>query len=813
VLNDIRFAFRVLRKNPAFAMVAVFTLAVGIGANAVIFCVARSLMFPSLPYREVAEILHIRQEHRVNGGFAASIPDFLDWKSQSRSFSQMAAISYGWSSISGGSYPEDVDTAYVSEGLFQLLGVAPLVGRLFLPEEYRASGERVMILAYGFWQRQFGGDSKVIGRQLTLDGEGYTVVGIMPRGFEDQFFTKAFLPLSARRDSIPRDRSNRRSGVFARLNPGVSLSQARQEMEVIAGRLAQSYPATNTEVSTIVESWRERITGRFRVMTALLMGAVVFVLLIACVNVANLLMARASLRQKEIAVRLALGAGRTHLARQLLTESLVLAMLGGSIGILLAFWAVPVINNLYSFPRPLVMDLVVLLSTAALAGSTALLFGSVPASLLTRLGIVEVLKDKMARPGGIRSHRLRNGLVVGEIVLSLVLLNCATLLIRSFQRYDSIEKGFNPRNVLSLAVNLYKDRYPRGEQVVDFGRDVLTQLQHVPGQESSAVATPVTLRTGRGGWGVTRPGWQADSASVPVIDTLAISSDFFRVMQIPLLRGRSFTPLECEQGEPLVILSEKLAQLLWPGEDPIGKPLKLDLAVSELPWLSVVGVARESRGHSFPSAGTQALGLYLPFGALRQGGGDFSRVGGNRDGRYVSLRFYIRTAGDPGKAVDTARSAVLDVDRQQPVYSVQTMEEKLYREGASRRTMAILVGMSAAVALLLAAVGTYGVMAYSVSERTAEIGLRMALGAQRRDALVLVLKQGVRLLMMALPLGLVGSLAVSSVLRSQLFGISPGDPLTLAAASLVLAGMALLACWVPARRAASIDPLVALRDE
>ncbi len=814
LFQDIRYSVRLMVKAPGPAVVAVVTLAIVIGANSIVFCVARSLMFPPLPYRDAGTILRLTESHRETGGFASSIPDFLDWKAQSDAFSQMAAVSYGWSIISGGTEPEEVDTAFVSEGFFELLGVGPQAGRWFLPEEYRLGGERVIILTNAFWQRQFGGRTDALGRQLILSGESFTIVGIMPPGFEAQFFTKAFLPLSARKDMIPSDRTNRRSGAFARLRPGVTLAQARRQMDVIADRLARAYPSSNTDITVLIEPWRERIFSRFRVMTGLLLGAVGFVLLIGCANVANILMARASSRQKEMAVRLALGAGRLRLIRQLLTESLVLALLGGSIGALLAFWSVPLLNNLYAFAGPYSyrMDLSILALTATVAGFAALLFGSIPAILLSRLGLCEVLKDKSTRTVTKRSRYFRDALVIGEISLSLLLLDGSALLIQSFLRYESLDKGFNPHNVLNVVVNAYHDRHPAGSQVVELGTNILAQFERLPGKESEAVATPIALKGGPDSWGITTAGWQGAS-SAPMIDSLAVSSDYFRVMEIPIIRGRPFTPQEAEQGERAVIVSERLARMLWPGDDPVGKTLKLYTAQSDMPWLSVLGVAREARGHSFPSAGTEALGLYVPYGLLRVGNGDFARVGGNRDGRYTSLRFYIRTRGDPSSQAGAAREAVSAVDRQQPVYSVRTMEEKLSLEGSPRRAMAIMVGTFTLVALVLATVGTYGVVAYSVSERTPEIGIRMALGARRWNTVASVLKHGIRLLCISLPMGLAGAFALSRVLQTQLFGVSASDPITLVGVSLVLTGVAISACYIPARRAANVDPMVALRYE
>jgi putative ABC transport system permease protein len=349
---------------------------------------------------------------------------------------------------------------------------------------------------------------------------------------------------------------------------------------------------------------------------------------------------------------------------------------------------------------------------------------------------------------------------------------------------------------------------------VELGRSVLAQFERLPGREFAAVAIPIDLKSGQGSWGITRSGWRADTAgSAPMIDTLAVSSDYFRTMEIPLLRGRPFTQQEAEQGAPTVILSEKLAQILWPGEDPIGRAMKPETAQFDMPWLSVLGVAREARGHSFPSAGTPALGLYIPYGLMRMGDGDFARIGGNRGGRFTSLRFYLRTKGDPKSQFGLARSAVAVVDKQQPIFSIGTMEEKLSLEGSPRRAMAIMVGAFALVALLLATVGTYGVMAYSVNERTPEIGIRMALGAQRGDALVLVLKHGIWLLLIGLPLGLGGAIALSGILQSQLFGVTAGDPITLVGVALILAGVAIAACYLPARRAAKINPMAALRYE
>ncbi len=814
LLQDIRYGVRILLRNPGFTATAVLTLALGIGANTVVFCVARALLFPPLPYRDSAGILSLVQWHRVNGGWASSIPDFLDWKARNHVFSQMAASSYGWATVSGGTEPEEVDTAYVSDDFFALMGVAPLAGRTFLPEEYRPGAERVMVLGYGLWQRQFGGRQDALGRQLVLGGESYTVVGVMPPGFESTIFTKAFLPLAARRDSVITDRQNRRAGVFARLKPGVTLAQARREMEVIADNLSREYPVSNTDFTVDIVPWRERMTSRFHSMVGLLMGAVAFVLLISCANVANLLMARAAARQKEIAVRVAIGAARTRLIRQLLTESLLLAMLGGLAGVLLAFWSIPLLNGFYSFARPISLDAGILGAVTALAGVAALLFGSIPALLLARLDQHEILKDKIPQTRGAHGHRFRGILVIGETALSVVLLYGAALLLHSLIRYESLDKGFDARNVLNLVVNLYRDRYPRGYQVLDFSTNVLAHLERMPGKDSAAVTAPVALKSGQGTWGIMRAGWQpALGSAAPVIDSLAVSSDYFRVMRIQLLRGRAFTPQEAEQGAEAVILSEKLARQLWPREDPVGQTVKLETAGSDLPWLTVVGVAREARGHSFPSAAVEALSVYIPLGLMRVEEGRFSSVGGNRDGRFTPLRFYVRTAGDPMNQIASARAAVLEVDKRQPVFLIRTMEDKLYQEGSPRRALAVLVGVFAFVALLLASVGTYGVIAYSVSERRSEIGIRMALGAQHRDVVSLVLKQGMRILMIGLPLGLAGAFLLSGVLQNQLFGVSAADPLTVAGVGVVLGGDVLLASYFPARRAVKVDPLAALRCE
>jgi putative ABC transport system permease protein len=810
LFQDLRYSLRLLVKNPGFAAAAVATLAVGIGANTVIFCVARSLLFPPLPYRDAGGIFNVIEIHRERGGFASSIPDFLDWKSQNHVFSQLAAVSYGWSTISGGSEPEDVDTAFVSEDFFPVFGVGPAAGRLFLPDEYRTGGPRVMILGYGFWQRQFGGAQDAIGRQLNMSGESCTVVGVMPPGFEQPFFTKAFLPLSARHDSIPADRTNRRSGVFGRLREDVGLEQSRREMSLIAARLALAYPATNKDVEVLVQPWSERLTGRFRPMIGLLLGAVAFVLLIGCVNVANLLMARASSRQREIAVRLALGARRSRLIRQLLTESVVLSAIGGLAGVILAWWCVPVLNGLYQFDRPFVLDPGVLGATLALTAVTAVLFGTVPALVLARLGINEVLKDRSAQAAGARSHRFRASLVVGELALSLVLLYGSALLIQSFHRYSSLDKGFNPQNVLMSVVNVYKERYPHGSDVTGLGWNVLSRMEHLPGQLCAAVTTPISLH----GAGISTG--SADSPLVSAslsIDPLAISSDYFRVMQITFLRGRSFTKPEAEQGSPVAVLSENLAARLWPREDALGKTVKLETAAAEPSWLTVVGIAREARGHSFPGLTSNTAGLYVPFGLMRTGDGSAARTGGNRDGRYTALRFFVRVQADPQGLISAARDAVLDVDRQQPVFAIQTMEEKLRREGTPRRALTVMAGVFAAVALLLATVGTYGVMAYAVSERTAEIGIRMALGAQQRDAIRIIFRQGALLLAGGVGLGLAGAVALSGVLESQLYQIRAADPATMTGSVLVLSIVSMAACYIPARRAARVDPILALRRE
>ena len=489
-------------------------------------------------------------------------------------------------------------------------------------------------------------------------------------------------------------------------------------------------------------------------------------------------------------------------------------MLGGLAGVLLAFWAVPLVNRLYSFSRPITLDPGILGAVAALAGVAALLFGSIPALLLARLDQNEILKDKTAQARGVRGHRFRGALVVGETALSVVLLYGAALLLQSLIRFESIDKGFDARNVLNVVVNLYRDRYPRGYQLLDFSANVLAQLDRIPGKDSAAVAAPVSLKSGPGTWGIMRAGWQpALTSAAPAVDCLAVSSDYFRVMRIQVMHGRSFTPQEAEQGAGAVVLSEKLAWQFWPHEDPLGKTVKLETAGSDLPWLTVIGVAREARGHSYLSAAVEALGVYIPLGLMRVGEGRFSSVGGNRDGRFTPLRFYVRTAGDPKNQIAAVRAAVLEIDKRQPVFLIQTLEDKLYQEGSHRRSQAVLIGVFAFVALLLASVGTYGVIAYSVSERRSEIGIRMALGAQQRDVVAMVLKQGIRILLIGLPLGLAGAFLLSGVLRNQLFGVATADPLTVAGVLFVLAGIIILASYVPARRAAKVDPLGALRCE
>jgi len=806
IWQDVRYGLRSLAKNPGFTAVAVLALALGIGANSAIFSVVNAILLRPLPYKDPDRLVMV-WEDRSKNGYPRDTPaagNFHDWREQNQVFEGMAAVANQSFNLTGSGEPERVDGRRVSANLFQLLGVEPLHGRRFLPEEDQPGAGRVVVLSHGLWQRRFGSDPQVLGSQLTLDGESHTVVGVMPADFrfpspEDQMW----VPIAFNSQEAA-NRGRHFLQVYARLKPGVGLEQARAEMDTIAARLQQQYPNSNTNVGAAVVPLHEQLVGDIRPALLLLLGAVGFVLLVACANVANLLLARAAARQKEIALRLALGASRARLLRQFLTESLLLALLGGASGLLLALWGVNLLRSFIpesvSQASTVSVDSSVLAFTLLVSVLTGLVFGLAPASQTSGFNLNETLKEGgRDSAAGRRGGRVRSLLVVAEVAVSLVLLIGAGLLINSFLRLRGVDPGFRTDNLLTMKVVLPKTKYPDHARRSAFYTELLGRVAALPGVNSAAVTTNLPLTFKGNSMGVSIEGRpDPGPGQRPSVVTRVVSPDYFRTMGIGLLQGRQFGRDDRADTTSVAVVSETLARRFWPGEDPLGKRLTPGPATSTNPddWITVVGVARDVR--QFELDADPKPQMYL----------SYEQAGFFEPGDLV-----VSTAVDPLGLAGAVRQAVWQVDRDQPVSDVRTMSDILSASLARQRFSTLLLALFAAVALALAAVGVYGVMSYTVARRTHEIGIRMALGARQRDVLRLAVGQALRLVAAGVAVGLAGALLLTRVMASQLYGVSATDPVTLVTITLVLVCVALLASYVPARRAARVDPLIALRYE
>jgi putative ABC transport system permease protein len=806
--QDIRFGFRTLLRSPATSAVALLTLALGIGANTAIFSVVNGVLLEPLPYPDPDALVVVLESNPGLGfpRFSVSPPNFDDWRHQNQVFESMAAISRGRFNLTGGDRPEAVPGEQVTPELFRVLGVQPVLGRGFLPEEGRPGGPKVAVLSHGLWQRRFGSDRAALHRQILIDGESFTVIGVMPPGFELRSQTQIWLPLPW--DFTPDSRGGHFLSVLARLKPGVSLEKARTEMKAIAARLEQQYPDSNHGWTTEVRRLHDALVEDVRPALVLLLAAVAFVLLIACANVANLLLARLAAREREIAVRTALGAGRARLVRQMLTESLVLFFVGGVLGLLLAAWATRVMMALYGEGLPrrqaIALDGRVLLFTLLLSLVTGLVFGLVPALSATSGGLFGALKEGgRAVAGGARGRLLRNLLVVGEVAVALVLLVGAGLLLRSFARLRAVDPGCHPQGVLTAEITLPDQKYEPAERQIAFTRELLDRLRAIPGVQSADTVFPLPL----GGNGFVlafavqgRPDTSSQDSSLHANIRL-VTPDFFRTLGIRLLQGRAFTSHDDPQSVPVIVVNKTMADRIWPGESPIGKRITFgDTQKPDVQWMEVVGVVADIHHRTLD----QDPGSEVYWPQLQ------NPVGGQ-------LSIVLKTAGEPTKLAGAVRAAVRAVDSDLPVDRVRPLESVVAEALAGSRFQSVLLGIFAGAALLLAAIGVYGVISYSVAQRTHEIGIRMALGARRPEVLGLVIRQGMALVLAGVGLGLALAVLLLAWLSERLakfiYGGSAFDPLPLIAVPLVLLAVALLANWLPARRATRVDPLVALRYE
>ncbi len=797
LLQDLRYAARVLRRAPGFTVLAVLALALGVGANTAIFTVVNAVLLRPFPFKDSERLVVVWDQLRKLGltQFPVTFANYFDYRDQNRVFEDVAAFQYTAFNLSEQSgQPERISAMRVSANLFPLLGAAAAAGRVFASEENQPGRDNVVVVSHALWRRRFGADLNVIGKTVMLDGNLFTVIGIMPAGFEFSIQTSTspglWLPLAFRSDPA------RLAGglqLLARLKDGASLEQAQANLKAVAGAIEQQYHpyrgprGEDAGYGVVVVPLREQIFGQWRKGLLVLMGAVGFVLLIACANVANLLLARAAGREKEIAIRSALGASRSRLVRQFLTESMLLALLGGAGGLALAYGGVDLIVALgpYKPGTPLGPDSLVLGFTLLLSLVTGLLFGLIPAFS------ADVSPSR--RPA-VSASRL---LIASEVALSLVLVAGAGLLVKSFLRLESVNPGFRAERVLAAQASLPQPAYRERNQISAFYQQLMEQLGNLPGVESASMASRLPLGGGRGGDPFSIEGRPYDSASKTpqVVNSQVAGPNYFRTMGIPLLTGRDFTERDAESGLPVVIINETMARGFWHNEDPLGKRIVLGAPRPGAAWLTIAGVVGDVKNASLDVAPLPQM--YVP----------------HSQNPSRSMTLVVRTAASPMAMVALVRSAVAAIDKNQPIYDVITMEQRLSASVAQPRFQSTLLGVFAGIALLLATVGIYGVVAHGVARRTREIGIRMALGAQRWDVLRLVIGESMGPALIGLAAGVAATFALGRALGSLLYEVTPTDPATLAGASLLLLGAALVACYLPARRATRIEPMSALRQE
>ena len=805
IFADIRWGLRSLLKRPAFTAVALMTLALGIGVNSAIFSAVDSVLLRPLPLRDPERLVNVWEQTLRDGiqQNQAAPANFFDLQTQNQSFEQIGAYGPNDVNMTGDGEPERLDGQVVTANVFSILGVPAALGRTFLPGEDQPGQEHVVVLSDALWQRRFNRDASIVNRAITLNGESFIVVGVMPRGF---FFPEREIELWTPWAMEPDQKAGRGDhylGLVARLKQGTTLERANADLASIAQRLSAEYPRTNEGLGFIAHSLHQDYVGDLRLPILILFAAVGLVLLNACANVANLLLAQATTRRKEIAIRIALGARRWTIVRQLLIESLLLATGGGLLGVLGAFWGVEALAKLLpdslSKLQNVSIDARVFLFTLGVSVLTAIVFGGVPALLASRTRPGATLSDVARDMGGGTSGRhVRRVLVVSEVALAVVLLVSAGLLIRSFQLLRQVDTGFTTENALTMRMVLPYPKYAKQEARRAFYDEVLRKIHEVPGIESAGMITFLPLSFRGMNFNFSVEGQPAPSdAKLPFALFRVVSPDYFRAMGIPLRRGRFFDARDSADSQPAVLVNRSLAERYWPGEDPIGKRFKIGALDSPNAWLTVVGVVGDVRQTGLYE---QKLEFYVPYAQERRS--------------FVAPRdLVVRTKSDPATIAAAVRQAVWSVDKDQPVSNVRTLDQVFAAAISQERFQALMLGLFAALALLLACVGLYGVISYAVVQRTHEIGVRMALGAQPLDVLSLVIRQGMMLTFAGLVAGIVAGTFVTRVLSDLLFGVTPRDPLTFAGVPVLLLLVAFFACYIPARRATRIDPLTALRCE
>ncbi|MDT7603524.1 MAG: hypothetical protein QOF61_1521 [Acidobacteriota bacterium] len=803
IWQDVKYGVRVLLKTPLFSVVALVVIALGIGANTAIFSVVNAILLRPLPYDGADRIVSVWSTRAKRGLMhsSTSFPNFADLRAAQQSFEAMAAYTDTNAALSGGDAPEQIVGEMTTPDLFTVLAAKPRLGRLLTAEDERAGGSPVVVISHGMWQRRFASDPNILGRQISLNGRDKTIVGVMSVSFQFPFANQPpeyFVPLD------PAGEMNVQRGagylqVLARLKPGVTLERAQAELSGIMERLANQYKAENAGRSVTLISAQEDMVGTLRRTLLVLLGSVGFVLLIACANVANLLLARAAGRGREIAVRVALGASRARIVRQLLTESLLLSVIGGALGLLLAQWGVELLASVVpaSVPRfgEVGLDKTVLAFTVGATLLTGLVFGLAPALQASKLELNEALKEggRSATEG--RGHnRLRGALIVAEVALSLILLVGAGLLIKSFFKLRNTNPGFDPRQTLTASVSLPSLRYGDDDKLREFYKRVVERTSHIPGVEAAAAILPLPLSDNVIQTSFTVVGQPEPlPGEQPTSQARLVSPGYFRAMSVPVLKGRDFSEHDDEKAPKVIIVNDTLARRFFPGEDAIGKRLKLGLNDIDGEIIGVVGDVRHRKLDA--EAGPE---YYVPLAQVP----------------INDAQLIVRTTGgDPAQFAGALRAAVQEIDKNQPLFEVRTMNTLVAESMARQRFSMILLASFAALAMLLAAFGIFSVMSFLVAQRTHEIGIRMALGAQVSDILRLVVGQAMTLTLVGVCLGLAGAFALTRVMENLLYEVKPNDPAIFGGIAALLAAVALIACLIPARRATRVDPMVALRYE
>ena len=812
LLQDIAYGMRVLRSRPLFTLLAVVMLALGIGANTAIFSVVNAVLLRPLPFTDsdrLVRVWHTPPAQSFPGidKFSVSAANYLDWKRDNHVFEDMAIYSFRGLTLTGVAQPQQVDACAVSAGFFETLGVAPMLGRVFTPEEDQPGRTNVVVLTYRFWQEHFGSNPDIVGHDVTMDGQNFLVEGVMPASFRFPEFAQMWTPLGWT-DRERAVRGEHHSVVIARLKSGVDLQQAQAEMNTISRRLEELYPVDNKGWGAVVVPLQQDLASDVRPALLVLLGAVAFVLLIACANVANLTLARTFSRQKEIAIRAALGASSARVIRQILTESVLLASFGGLLGLIVAYFSeqfiVAYLGNQLPGVITIGVDTRVLAFTACVSVVTGIAAGVLPAFRLTQGDVNQALKQGLGRTDASSGRQsTRSILVVAEVALSLVLLIGAGLMIRSLHQLQSVPPGFESQGVLTMTAAVSRAKFGDPQQEIQFFDQVLQRVRSLPGVESAGVIDDIPLDNGGSHQPIQIEGQPiVGMADQPEVDVRLTSPGYMRSMHIPVVRGRDFDDQDVVGRPAAALISQSMAQRFWPGEDPIGKRLTLTFSPDHV--REVVGVVGDVKLDGLDQQRPSTT-LYVPLGQLE--------TSSKFDWRSFPLTFVVRSTVAPGSMVTAVTNAIHDVDRNVPVRDVLTMDDMIAKSLSQPRFNMLLLAIFAGIAVLLAGIGIYSVLSYSVRQRVPEIGIRLALGARLSDILRSVVFEGMKPALLGLLIGTVAALALGKVVASLVYQVKPSDPLTFIAVAFLLGLIALISCLVPAYRASKVDPVIALRNE